>query len=174
MSYEYFGFTDVHISAGNGRSITKSRYPDKQSGLQAVSYWKNKTGPGRCWVIALGTNDAASVRKEKQQERIGQMVTAIGPEPAVWVNVSMHSTTRRSYNRSRANEWNSLLVDEKVIVLDWDSIATNNKQWFAVDGIHYTPMGGEKRAFIIAHGVKNIFSSRLTEQNNNDNTTGEK
>lgn len=144
--YELKGFSNVIVSAGNGRSITKSRKPDTMSGIQAVSYWKARTPQGRCWVIALGTNDATATNK---QERIALMKQALAGDKALWINVAMNSPTRPKYNGFNAIVWNLLLIHNGVDIFDWASVV--KPEWFTSDKIHYTAEGSRNRASLIAN-----------------------
>jgi hypothetical protein len=150
--YEKNGFVNVHITAGNGRSITGSRASDGTSGLDAVRYWKARTPEGRCWVVALGTNDASSRNKT---ERIVKMVGALGNDRAMWVNVSMSSNARQNYNGFNAFVWNYLLVESRLRVYDWASDV--RPSWFAPDKIHYTNEGSRQRARLIPLNAKRLL-----------------
>ena len=146
--YELRGFPNVIVSAGNGRSITKSRNPDPLSGIKAVNYWKARTPQGRCWVIALGTNDATATNK---QERITLMKQALAGDKALWINVAMNSPTRPKYNGFNAIVWNLLLIHNGLTVFDWSAQA--NPGFFNFDGIHYNTRGNRERATAIANAA---------------------
>ena len=146
--YELRGFSNVIVSAGNGRSITKSRKPDPLSGIQAVNYWKARTPQGRCWVIALGTNDATATNK---QERITLMKQALAGDKALWINVAMNSPTRPKYNGFNAIVWNLLLIHNGVDIYDWASVV--KPEWFTPDKIHYTAEGSRQRATALANAA---------------------
>lgn len=146
--YERNGFTNVVIDAVNGRSIVNPGKPGKMSGLQAVAHWKKKTPDGRCWVIALGTNDVTSNNK---QSRIDKMAGALGTDRALWVNVYVNSSTRPSYNGLNAFAWNQLLLRRGLNVYDWASAI--RPEWLSSDGIHYTTEGSKQRSALIARAA---------------------
>ena len=146
--YESQGFTNVVISAGNGRSVTHASKSDTMSGLEAVRHWKTRTPEGRCWVIALGTNDVISNNKE---ERIDRMIGALGDDRAMWVNVYVDSKSRPKYNGLNAFAWNRLLTQKGVNVFDWASVV--RPEWLSRDGIHYTAEGSKQRAKLIARAA---------------------
>lgn len=150
--YRLRGFPNVIVSAGNGRSITKSRYPDRMSGLKAVDYWKVNTTSSRCWVIALGTNDATATNK---QERIALMKQALTGEKSLWINVAMNSPTRPKYNGFNALVWNLLLIHNQLTVFDWSAQA--NPRFFNFDGIHYNTQGNQARATAIADAAAELL-----------------
>lgn len=142
--YAKYGFINVVISAGNGRSILYSSGSDTMSGLDAVAYWKARTPEGRCWVIALGTNDLISTNKA---ERIDKMIGALGADRAMWVNTYVNSRTRPKYNGLNAYAWNALLEQRNLNILDWASVV--QPTWLTKDGIHYTTEGSQNRSAII-------------------------
>ena len=151
--YEWRGFTKVTISAGNGRSITGKRAADRFTGLEAVNYWKQRTPSGRCWVIALGTNDMSSSNKN---DRIALLTKAIGDDRSIWVNVSVNYPNRKHYNGLNAYAWNYYLIQNKVDIFDWASHVQTS--WFSPDGIHYTTEGSKNRSTLIAEAAREAFS----------------
>lgn len=161
--YQYFGFSEITISAGNGRSITRSKPPDQISGLEAVAYYRNNSSRQICWVIALGTNDATSVSTIEQLKRFEKMRETIGDDPSIWVNVSLLSTETRKDNSIRASQWNTILITGHAVIADWNGIALQNKQWFTSDGIHYNATGGRWRALFIASQACAIFQPNQTK-----------
>jgi len=151
--YESAGFQNIIITATNGRSITGPGSSGGMSGLQAVNYWRGKTPSDRCWVIALGTNDAISANK---QNRISQMNIALGGDRALWVNISINSKTRPKYNWLNGFAWNYLLVTNGLRVYDWASDI--NPAWLSADGIHYTSEGSRQRSVHISRAAALEFS----------------
>ena len=153
--YESAGFQNIVITASNGRSITGPGSSGGMTGLQAVNYWRAKTPSDRCWVIALGTNDAISTNK---QSRISQMNNALNGDRALWVNISINSKTRPKYNWLNGFAWNYLLVANGLRVYDWASDV--DPAWLSPDGIHYTSEGSRQRSAHISRAAAREFSSR--------------
>lgn len=149
--YTANGFTNVTVSAGNGRSIPRHTSTDTMSGLEAVRYWKVRTPAGRCWVIALGTNDAASPSRPDKSERIDILSAEIGKDRALWVNVAMDSRTRPNYNGLNAFAWNTLLIEKGLTVFNWAQ--ATQPGWFNKDGIHYNNEGNRWRSAWIAYAA---------------------
>lgn len=153
-NYQSHGFHNVYISAGNGRSIAYATKPDTLNGVDAIKFYKNKLGSGTCWVIALGTNDAASVYKPNDSFRINSVMKAVNGDPVLWVNVWMNSKTRPEYNKQAAVTWNNLLSSitknyPNSTILDWASFVKKNPSWLSVDGYHYSSIGSLNRSQII-------------------------
>lgn len=156
--YKAQGFATASVSAGNGRSVTGTG-SSSLTGLQSVAKIR-EDGLSHCWVIALGTNDAASVNSEtKRRSRINQMMKAIGNEPVMWVNVWMdhspNAETHSTYTKERALAWNATLESMQsqytnMSIYDWETVVRANPSWLSGDKIHYNSNGGKQRAKLIA------------------------
>jgi len=121
------------------------------SGVQAIRHWKTRTPAGRCWVIALGTNDAAANFSPTKAQRIDMMVNELAGDKALWINVAMNSRSRPNYNGLNAFAWNTLLVDKGLTVFDWNKVA--QPEWFSTDGFHYNTTGNKWRSAWIAYAA---------------------
>lgn len=153
-NYKTFGFTNIYISAGNGRSLAYSTAPDTMNGVEVIRYYKKKLGKGTCWVIALGTNDASSSQKPDDPTRIDSAMKAIDGDPVAWVNVWMNSKTRPNYSLAASKQWNNLLTAKmknfpNAHIIDWALIVKSKPTWFASDGYHYNSVGGRQRGEIV-------------------------
>jgi lysophospholipase L1-like esterase len=115
-----------------------------------------------CWVIALGTNDAADVAvgsAMSMPERIREMMTLIGNEPVLWVNV-VSLLSSGPYAESNMQGWDRSLLQAcpdypTMKVYDWAAVA--QPSWFIPDGIHYTPQGYAERSRLIANALAQAF-----------------
>jgi lysophospholipase L1-like esterase len=115
-----------------------------------------------CWVIALGTNDAADVAVGSgmsMAERVREMMTLIGDEPVLWINV-VSLLSSGPYAESSMQQWNRTLVRAcsrypTMRVYDWAAVARST--WFIPDGIHYTPQGYAARSRDIANALASGF-----------------
>ena len=70
------------------RSI-EERFEGEPNAQEVAEAWKAEGFKG-CWVLALGTNEAANVAAGSTvgvRERIEKMMAIIGDEPVLWVNV---------------------------------------------------------------------------------------
>jgi peptidoglycan/LPS O-acetylase OafA/YrhL len=115
-----------------------------------------------CWVIALGTNDAADVAVGSSvslASRIVEMMHAIGDQPVLWVNDRTLLSTG-PYAESGMQMWNQALVDAcprfpSMRVYDWAADA--QRSWYIPDGIHYYSAGYAARARLIADALASAF-----------------
>jgi lysophospholipase L1-like esterase len=115
-----------------------------------------------CWVLALGTNDAADVAvgsSVDMTERIERMMSAIGNQPVMWVNVKSLLGSS-AYAEANMERWNAALVRAcprfpNMRVFDWAAVVRDG--WFIDDGIHYTSAGYAARARLIADALAQAF-----------------
>jgi lysophospholipase L1-like esterase len=121
-----------------------------------------RRGYAGCWVIALGTNDAADVAVGSAMSmaaRIREMMTLIGNEPVLWINV-VSLLSSGPYSESKMKAWDRALLQAcpqypTMRVYDWSAVA--RPSWFISDGIHYTPQGYAERARLIANALAQAF-----------------
>ena len=115
-----------------------------------------------CWVLALGTDDTADVAAGSNysiQYRIVRMMAVTRGEPVLWVNVK--SLVRSGpYAESNMRRWNQALLRDcarypNMRIYDWAAEVT--PKWFISDGIHYTSLGYENRAKMIAAALAHAF-----------------
>lgn len=179
-AYTAAGFT-VHTSAGNGRGIGFRVSPDHETGLHAAQRLRRElAGAGQlCWVIALGTNDAAYLPDAADQQRsIDDLLAVVDGDPVLWVNVYMFAPHSRRGSHARCDgaepvfgcygvtnmrEWNQLLAataaqHPNMTVDDWASVVRWHPDWFQSDGIHCTTHGYAERATHIAKSAQIAFT----------------
>jgi hypothetical protein len=117
-----------------------------------------------CWVIALGTNDAADVyvgSSVSLQARIEQMMSVIGNEPVMWVTAASLQQSG-PYSEANMQQWNQAIRDAaphhpNMRVYDWAAVAQAQPDWFVSDGVHYTSVGSANRAADIANALATAF-----------------
>jgi peptidoglycan/LPS O-acetylase OafA/YrhL len=118
--------------------------------------------PHQCWILALGTNDAATITRGSNAgpaERIAEMMRAIGRQPVLWVDaISLLSSGY--YAEPGMERWNRALLAAcqafpTMRVFDWAGVARHS--WFIDDGIHYTTPGYVSRTRLIAHALLEAF-----------------
>jgi peptidoglycan/LPS O-acetylase OafA/YrhL len=115
-----------------------------------------------CWVIALGTNDTADVYVGSRvglAARIKRMMSVIGNEPVLWVNVKSLLSSG-PYSESDMQNWDNALLAAcssypNMRVFNWAGMAQPG--WFISDGIHYTSAGSAARAAAIADALATAF-----------------
>ena len=158
--YAQVGVTRLITEISGGRSIVETL--DGQPNAYTVAQHLVRDGYRGCWVLALGTNDTADVyvgSKVSQATRIQRMMSLIGNQPVMWVNVKSLLTSG-PYAESQMQLWNSALIRAcarypDMRVYDWAADAQSG--WFIADGIHYTSAGYAARAHLIARGLAAAF-----------------
>jgi peptidoglycan/LPS O-acetylase OafA/YrhL/lysophospholipase L1-like esterase len=133
-----------------------------QANAYAVAQQLVRDGYRGCWVLALGTNDTADVAigsVVSRPARIRQMMSVIGRQPVMWVNVKSLMATG-PYSESDMLAWNAALIRAcaqypDMRVYDWASAVKNS--WFISDGIHFTSRGYAARAHRIARALAAAF-----------------
>jgi hypothetical protein len=123
--------------------------------------WQERGFDG-CWVLALGTNEAANVAVGSPtgfDERIAEMMQVAGGEPVLWVDVKSIRSDG-PYSASSLEAWNDALLDAcdeypNMRVYEWSADVRDG--WFIEDGIHYTSKGYAQRARLIAAALADSF-----------------
>ncbi len=118
-----------------------------------------------CWVIALGTNDTADVYVGSSvglAARIKRMMSVIGNQPVLWVNVKSLLSSG-PYSETDMEDWDNALLGAcpsypNMRVFNWAAMAQS--QWFISDGIHYTSAGSAARAAAIADALATAFPAQ--------------
>ncbi|MET0144537.1 MAG: GDSL-type esterase/lipase family protein [Ilumatobacteraceae bacterium] len=158
--YERIGVQDVELDISGARSIVE--HLDGQLGGEAAARKLRRQGFEGCWVIALGTNDAANVAVGSgygYSERIDRMMAIIGDDPVLWVDVKT-LRERGPYAAENMRRWNTALAKAHarypaLRVFDWSLVAAD--RWFLPDGIHYSAEGYAYRAALIAGALAETF-----------------
>jgi hypothetical protein len=123
-----------------------------------------------CWVIALGTNDTADVYVGSNvglATRIKRMMSLIGHEPVLWVNLKTLLSSG-PYAEANMQLWDNALIAAcpsypNMRVFNWAHIA--NPAWFTSDGIHFTSTGSAVRAAAIADALATAFPAAAPQAN---------
>ncbi len=142
------------------RSIVETY--DGQPNAYTVAQQLIQQGYRGCWVMALGTNDTADVyvgSGVSLTTRIKRMMSLIGDQPVMWVNVKSLLASG-PYSEDDMLLWNRALTQAcashpNMRVYDWAAEARDS--WFISDGIHYTSAGYAARARLIAGALAAAF-----------------
>jgi len=110
----------------------------------------------------MGTNDTANQAVGStidSADRIERMMSVIGDEPALWINVKS-KVPSGPYSDTNMKEWDDSLLKAcesypNMRVYDWRSKVKD--KWFIDDGIHFTSEGYKARARGIANAVAEAF-----------------
>jgi hypothetical protein len=158
--YARVGVTSVNLQISGARSIVET-YQNEPNGY-TIAQEIIAQGYHGCWVIALGTNDAADIAvgsNVNAQTRIQRMMSVIGSQPVLWVN-SVSLLTSGDYSASNMQQRNAALVAAcpaypNLRVYDWASVAQPG--WFISDGIHYSSAGSVQRSADFANALAAAF-----------------
>jgi len=161
--YRDIGVRHAQIDASGGRSIVE-KLPGQQNGYRVASAWYGGGFRG-CWVLALGTNDAANIAAGStvgMLTRVREMMAAVHGEPVLWVN-SQTELQSGPWSEANMQQWNETLVQASRIypnmrIFNWAGLVQPG--WHLADGIHYTPAGYAIRAAAIARALASAFPAR--------------
>jgi peptidoglycan/LPS O-acetylase OafA/YrhL len=162
--YAEVGVEETHMEVQGARSI-EERFEDQPNGQEVAEAWKAEGFKG-CWVLALGTNEAADVAAGSTvglEERIEKMMNIIGGEPTLWVNVKTLPDATEFYAEKGMKNWDeelrkACLRYPNMRIYNW--AADVKDSWFINDGIHFTSPGYAARAELIAQGLAHAFPAK--------------
>jgi peptidoglycan/LPS O-acetylase OafA/YrhL len=162
--YAEVGAGEVHMEVQGATSI-EEQFEGNPNAQEVAAAWKAEGFKG-CWVLALGTNEAANVAAGStvsERERIEKMMAIIGDEPVLWVNVRSLVEAGDPYSKGNMEKWDEELVAAcasypNMRVYDWASDVKDD--WFIEDGIHFTSPGYAARAQLIALALAHAFPAK--------------
>ncbi|HEY5709744.1 MAG TPA: acyltransferase family protein [Solirubrobacterales bacterium] len=158
--YARVGATTQHLEVSGARSIYEN-YEGEPNAQEVAEAWTNEGFDG-CWVIAMGTNEAANVAAGSSftyDDRIDSMMSTIGDKPVMWVNTKS-LVASGPYSAVNMREWDKALRSAcdrypYMRVYDWASDVKDT--WFIPDGIHFTSPGYAERGRLIADALLDAF-----------------
>jgi peptidoglycan/LPS O-acetylase OafA/YrhL len=164
--YARVGATTQHLEVSGARSIYET-FEGAPNANDVAQAWKAKGFDG-CWVLALGTNETANVSAGSAvglPERIDTMMSTIGDQPVLWVNVKS-TVTSGPYAAANMELWNDALAEAcdrypNMRIYDWASDVKD--VWFIPDGIHFTTPGYAARSRMIADALLQAFPASAGE-----------
>jgi peptidoglycan/LPS O-acetylase OafA/YrhL len=162
--YHEVGVREVHMEVEGARSI-EERFEGQPNAQEVAAAWKAEGFEG-CWVLALGTNEAADVAAGSnvgERERIEKMQAIIGDEPVLWVNVKSLPEAPEAYSPENMEGWDeelakACLTYPNMRIYNW--AADVKDAWFIEDGIHFTSPGYAARAQLIAQALAHAFPAK--------------
>jgi peptidoglycan/LPS O-acetylase OafA/YrhL len=162
--YGDVGVREEHMEISGARSI-EEQFEGQPNAREVAEAWKAEGFKG-CWVLALGTNEAANVfvgSNVGEMERIEIMMNTIGDEPVMWVNVRSLVEEGDPYAAKNMEKWDEELLVAcrrypNMRVYDWASDVKD--AWFIEDGIHFTSPGYAARSELIAHALAHAFPAK--------------
>ncbi len=161
--YARVGVRRSIMEISGGRSIVETLLG--QPNAYTVAQRLVARGYRGCWVLALGTNDTADVAVGSTfglAYRIRRIMSVVGSEPVLWVNVKSLLSSG-PYAEDDMQEWNQALLQAcarypNMRVFDWAAYARPG--WFISDGIHYDSAGYAMRSRMIAAALARAFPQR--------------
>jgi peptidoglycan/LPS O-acetylase OafA/YrhL len=158
--YARVGATEAHLEVAGARSIYEN-FEGEPNAREVAEAWKNEGFKG-CWVIAMGTNEAANVAAGSNftyDDRIESMMSTIGDEPVMWVNVKS-LVPSGPYAEANMKSWDEALLEAcdrypNMRIYNW--AADVKDDWFIPDGIHFTSEGYAARGRLIADALLESF-----------------
>jgi peptidoglycan/LPS O-acetylase OafA/YrhL len=158
--YARVGATTQHLEVSGARSIHEN-FEGLPNAQEVAEGWKNEGFEG-CWVLAMGTNEAANVAAGSSftyDDRIDSMMATIGEAPVIWVNVKS-IVDGGPYSSSNMEDWDQALLEAcdrypYMRIYDWASDV--REPWFIPDGIHFTSEGYAARGRLIADALLAAF-----------------
>jgi peptidoglycan/LPS O-acetylase OafA/YrhL len=162
--YADVGATKQVYGIAGARSIVET-FEGEPNAQEVAEAFKAEGFKG-CWVLALGTNEAADVfvgSSVGDMERIEIMMNTIGDEPVMWVNVRSLVEAGDPYSAENMRKWDQELLVAcrrypNMRVYNWAKDVKNS--WFIEDGIHFTSPGYAARAELIAHALAHAFPAK--------------
>ncbi len=158
--YARVGATTQHFEIAGARSIYEN-FEGEPNAQEVAGAWKNEGFRG-CWVLALGTNEAADVAVGSNftyDDRVDSMMSTIGEEPVLWVNVKS-LVANGPYAESNMKKWDEALLhacDRYPYMRIYNWAADVKDAWFIPDGIHFTSPGYAARSRLIAGALLEAF-----------------
>jgi peptidoglycan/LPS O-acetylase OafA/YrhL len=158
--YARVGATTAHLEVAGARSIYEN-FEGEPNAQEVAEAWKNEGFKG-CWVIAMGTNEAANVAAGSNftyDDRIESMMSTMGEEPVLWINVKS-LVPNGPYAEANMKSWDEALHEAcdrypNMRIYDW--AADVKDKWFIPDGIHFTSEGYAARGRLIADALLEAF-----------------
>ena len=159
--YAAVGVEEVSNETSGGRS-TVERINRQQRNAIEVAQEVRDSGFHGCWVLMIGTNDAANVAAGANlglDARIESMLAIIGDDPVLWVNTASISDIAW-YGDDSMQAFNAALADAatrhaNLWVFDWATVV--QADWYGPDGLHHNPAGRAWRTALTAQELALAF-----------------
>jgi hypothetical protein len=158
--YDAVGVDVVYPDNDGARSIVE-RIDGRPNALD-VAEGVRANGFDGCWVIMIGTNDAANIAagaSVNAEQRIRSMMDVIGDDRALWID-TVSQRTDDAYRNASMLAWNQelyrvLATYPNARVFRWYDVV--RPAWFRNDGLHYTVEGSAQRAALTAAALLEAF-----------------
>lgn len=157
------GVGELRAEVSGGRSIVETLAG--QANAHDVAVRLRNEGFTGCWVIAIGTNDAANIAaggKRQATERITSMMSVIGSEPVLWLDAATIAVDG-FWAASNMQAWNDVLRAmapnyRNLRIAPWSTFV--GAKWYQPDGVHLTDAGSVARVEFVASALGAAFPGR--------------
>jgi hypothetical protein len=158
--YERVGVLALYAEVSGGRSTIET-IGGEENAFDTVVRLRGMGYRG-CWVVTIGTNDAANVAIGGVPDlptRLDRMMFLFGTDPVLWVD-AVTNLDDGPYADVNMQTWNDVLDAAEtrfptLRVFRWSDVALD--EWFVSDGIHYTSGGAAWRSHAIADALVAAF-----------------
>ncbi|HWM21746.1 MAG TPA: SGNH/GDSL hydrolase family protein [Ilumatobacteraceae bacterium] len=158
--YERVGVLALYTEVSGGRSTIET-IGGEENAFDTVLRLRGMGYRG-CWVVTIGTNDAANVAiggVPDLSTRLDRMMFLFGTDPVLWVD-AVTNLDDGPYADINMHAWNDVLDAAEarfptLRVFRWSDVALD--EWFVPDGIHYTSGGAAWRSHAIADALVAAF-----------------
>ena len=157
------GVTDLQVEVSGGRSIVETL--TGQENAVTVAQRLRDAGFVGCWVIAVGTNDAANIAAgaaRQADERVAAIMAVVGRDPVVWIDAASVATSG-FWATPNIDAWNGELTTSATAypnarIAPWSKFV--RPEWFESDGVHITPSGAIGRMQFVTDALVTDFPQR--------------
>jgi hypothetical protein len=162
--YERVGVLALYTEVSGGRSTIET-IGGEENAFDTVRRLRGMGYRG-CWVVTIGTNDAANVAiggVPDLSARLDRMMFLFGTDPVLWVD-AVTNLDEGPYADINMQPWNDVLDAAEarfptLRVFRWSDLAID--EWFVPDGIHYTSGGAAWRSHAIADALVAAFPTAV-------------
>ncbi len=157
------GVVDLRSEISGGRSIVET-LPGQENAV-TVAMRLRDTGFVGCWVIAIGTNDAANIAAggaKHAEERIASLMSVLGTDPVLWIDAATIADSGYWASPNMVG-WNATLSATaarypNLRIAPWSTFV--GSQWFTSDGIHLNSAGAAARVQFVANALLANFPQK--------------
>jgi hypothetical protein len=157
------GVSNLQVEISGGRSIVETL--SGQENAVDVAVRLRDAGFNGCWIIAVGTNDAANIAAgaaRNADQRIAAMMSVIGTDPVLWID-ALTVVTTGFWASANVDAWDDALTAANVSypnvrIARWSKFVRT--EWFDSDGIHPTAAGSAARVQFVAAALVANYPKR--------------
>ena len=161
--YLRVGADEVHFDIKGARAAIEHFQSDPNS-TEVVQEMAAQNYQDACWMIALGTNDAANMEAggvRPAKNRIKMILDAIPDNQRIlWPTLKTLNPTDQYYNNAAMQQYNKELEGlcteyPNLKVFEWDKEVQDD--WFLPDGIHPNHVGAVERSKRFADALARAY-----------------